>query len=81
MSTEPSGLKENLTKASAGLREGQVGKERLERQLHEAQKMEAIGRVAGRIADEFGTLFAVVGKQTGIMSSRPQQNAPQVIGR
>ncbi|MFY4730171.1 hypothetical protein, partial [Nitrospira sp. BLG_2] len=42
----------------------------------EAQKMEAIGRVTGRIAEEFGTLFAVVGKQTGIMLSHLQQNDP-----
>jgi two-component system cell cycle sensor histidine kinase/response regulator CckA len=38
--------------------------------------MEAIGRVTGRIAEEFGTLFAVVGKQTGIMLSHLQQNDP-----
>ncbi|MDF0674203.1 MAG: hypothetical protein P0120_07650 [Nitrospira sp.] len=38
--------------------------------------MEAIGRVAGRIADEFGTLFVVVGKQTGVMLSHMQQNDP-----
>ena len=70
------GLKDNLTKANADLCEGQVVRQGLERQLHEAQKMEAIGRVTARIAGEFGTLFAVVGKQTGVMLSRLQQNDP-----
>ncbi|MBX3329549.1 MAG: response regulator [Nitrospira sp.] len=70
------GLKDDLTKANADLREGQIVRQGLERQLHEAQKMEAIGRVTARIAGEFGTLFAVVGKQTGVMLSRLQQNDP-----
>lgn len=70
------GLKDDLTKANADLREGQVVRQGLERQLHEAQKMEAIGRVTARIAGEFGTLFAIVGKQTGVMLSRLQQNDP-----
>jgi hypothetical protein len=48
------GLKEDLTKANANLREGQVVRQGLERQLHEAQKMEAVGRVAAGIASEFG---------------------------
>ena len=69
-------LKDNLTKMNADLREGQVVRQGLERQLHDAQKMEAIGRIAAMIAGEFGTLFAVVGKQTGIMLSRLQQNDP-----
>lgn len=70
------GLKEHLMQANADLRAGQVARQGLERQLHEAQQMEAIGRVAARIAGEFGTLFAVVGKQTGVMLSRLQQNDP-----
>lgn len=70
------GLKENLTKANTDLCEVRVVRQSLERRLHEAQKMEAIGRVAARIAGEFGTLFAVVGKQTGVMLSRLQRNDP-----
>lgn len=69
-------LKDNLTKVNADLREGQVVRQGLERQLHDAQKMEAISRVVARIAGEFGMLFAVVGKQTGIIVSRLQQNDP-----
>ena len=70
------GLKDNLAKANVDLREGQVIRQGLERQLHEAQKMEAVGQVATRIACEFGTLFAVVGKHTGVMLSHLQQSDP-----
>ena len=69
-------LKEHLTKANVELREGEVARQGLERRLHEAQKMEAVGRVAARIASEFGALFTVIGKQTGIMLSRFQPNDP-----
>ena len=69
-------LKENLAKANADLREGHAARQGMERQLHEAQKMEAAGRVAARIAGEFGTLFAVIGKQTGVMLSHLRLNDP-----
>lgn len=69
-------LKEHLTKANVELREGQAARQGLERRLHEAQKMEAVGRVAAKIASEFGALFPVIGKQTGIMLSRFQPNDP-----
>jgi two-component system, cell cycle sensor histidine kinase and response regulator CckA len=42
-------LKEDLAKANVGLREGHVVRKGLERQLHEAQKMEAVGRVTASI--------------------------------
>lgn len=70
------GLKEDLTKANTNLREGQAVRQGLERQLHEAQKMETVGRVAARIANEFGALFSVIGKQTGVMLSRLQPDDP-----
>ncbi|MGQ0694596.1 MAG: ATP-binding protein [Nitrospiraceae bacterium] len=70
------GLKEDLTKANANLLEGQTVRQGLERQLQYAQKMEAVGRVAARIADEFGALFSVIGKQTGMMLSRLQPDDP-----
>jgi two-component system, cell cycle sensor histidine kinase and response regulator CckA len=69
-------LKEDLVKANVDLREGHVVRQGLERQLHEAQKMEAVGRVTARIAGEFGALFAVIGKQTGVMLSGLQPNDP-----
>ena len=70
------GLKEDLGKANSNLREGQAARQGLERQLQEAQKMEAVGRVAAGIASEFGTLFSVIGKQTGVMLSRLQPDDP-----
>ena len=76
LETRIKGLKDGLAKANAELREGQVVRQGLERQLHEVQKMEAVGRVAARIAGEFGALFAVIGKQTGVMLSRLQPNDP-----
>jgi signal transduction histidine kinase/CheY-like chemotaxis protein len=69
-------IKEDLTRANAELREGQIVRQGLERRLQEAQKMEAVGRVAARIAGEFGALFAGIGKQTGIMLSHFQANDP-----
>jgi signal transduction histidine kinase len=69
-------LKADLTRAQTDLREGQIARQGLERQLHEAQKIEAVGRVAARIATEFETLFSVIGKQTGVMLARLQQDDP-----
>jgi two-component system, cell cycle sensor histidine kinase and response regulator CckA len=69
-------LKDDLVKANADLLDGHVIRQGLERQLHDAQKMEAVGRVAARIAGEFGALFSVIGKQTGVMLSRLQANDP-----
>ncbi|MDH5318209.1 MAG: ATP-binding protein [Nitrospira sp.] len=69
-------LKEDLSKANSELREGQVARQGLERRLQDAQKMEAAGRVAARIAEEFGALFTVIGKHTGLMLSHFQPNDP-----
>ncbi|OQW32948.1 MAG: hypothetical protein A4E19_06255 [Nitrospira sp. SG-bin1] len=76
LETRIKGLKEDLSKTNTELREGQVVRQGLERQLHQAQKMEAVGRVAARIAGEFGALFAVIGKQTGLMLSHLQPSDP-----
>ncbi len=69
-------LKEDLSKANTELREGHVARQGLERRLQDAQKMEATGRVAARIAEEFGTLFSVIGKHTGLMLSHFQPSDP-----
>ncbi len=70
------GLREQLSRANAELRDGQVVRVGLERQLQETQKMEAVGRVAAGIAGEFGSLFSVIGRQTGIMLSRLEPSDP-----
>ncbi|HSA62581.1 MAG TPA: ATP-binding protein [Nitrospiraceae bacterium] len=76
LETRIKGLKEDLIKANVNLREGQAVRQGLERQLHEAQKMEMVGRVASGIAAEFGALFSVIGRHTGVMLSRLQPDDP-----
>lgn len=69
LETRVKALRDDLTRAKTELREGQVARQGLERRLHEAEKIEAVGRVAAKIAAEFGSLFTVIGKHTGIMLS------------
>lgn len=69
-------LRSDLSRTKTDLREGQLTRRGLERQLQEAQKLEAVGRVAARIAEEFGALFSTVGRQTGIMLMHLQQHDP-----
>jgi len=63
------GLKEDLWKANALVQHEKAEREGLERQLSEAQKMEAIGRMTSGLANEFSHLFSVIGKQTGVVLS------------
>ncbi|HEU4684276.1 MAG TPA: ATP-binding protein [Nitrospira sp.] len=70
------GLKEDLSKANAHVQQGQVERQGLERQLVEAQKMEAVARMTGGIANEFSHLFSVIGKQTGLVLSRLKPGDP-----
>jgi two-component system, cell cycle sensor histidine kinase and response regulator CckA len=63
------GLKEDLSKANALVQHEKSERQGLERQLVEAQKMEAIGRMTSGLADEFSHLFSVIGKQTGVVLS------------
>lgn len=63
------GLKEDLWKANALVQQEKAEREGLERQLSEAQKMEAIGRMTSGLANEFSHLFSVIGKQTGVVLS------------
>ena len=64
------GLKDDLSKANALVQQEQSERQGLERQLSEAQKMEAIGRITSGLANEFSHLFSVIGKQTGLVLSR-----------
>ena len=70
------GLKGDLSRANEHVRQEKKERQGLEQQLHEAQKMEAIGRIAGGIATELSHLVSVIGKQTGVVLSRLEANDP-----
>jgi len=70
------GLKDDLTQSQDKLQQGLAVRQSLERRLRDAQKMEAVGRMAAGIAKEFGDLFSVIGKQTGVMLAALPANDP-----
>jgi signal transduction histidine kinase/CheY-like chemotaxis protein len=70
------GLKGDLSRANEHVRQEKKERRGLEQQLHEAQKMEAIGRIAGGIANELSHLVSVIGKQTGVALSRLKSDDP-----
>ncbi|MCC6141425.1 MAG: response regulator [Nitrospira sp.] len=70
------GLNKDLTQSQDKLQQGQAARQGLERRLREAQKMEAVGRMASGIAKEFGELFSVIGKQTGVLLAQLPPNDP-----
>lgn len=70
------GLKDDLTQSQDKLQQGLAVRQGLERRLRDAQKMEAVGRMAAGIAKEFGELFSVIGKQTGVMLASLPSNDP-----
>jgi signal transduction histidine kinase len=70
------GLKGDLSRANEHVRQEKKEREGIEQQLHEAQKMEAIGRIAGGIANELSHLVSVIGRQTGVVLSRLKPDDP-----
>lgn len=70
------GLRGDLTQSNERLQQGLAVRQGLERRLRESQKMEAIGRMAAGIAKEFGELFSVIGKQTGVILAHSPPNDP-----
>ena len=70
------GLKGDLSRANEHVRQEKKERQGLEQQLHEAQKMEAIGRIAGGIANELSHLVSVIGRQTGVVLSRLEASDP-----
>ena len=70
------GLKGDLSRANEHVRQEKKEREGLEQQLYEAQKMEAIGRIAGGIANELSHLVSVIGRQTGVVLSRLKPDDP-----
>ncbi len=76
LETRVQGLKQGLSRANQEIRQGQVERTGLERQLREAQKFEAVGRLASRLAHEFNQVLAVIGSQTGVIVSRLKPGDP-----
>jgi len=76
LETRIRGLKDDLSKAQAQAHQNQLKQQDLERQLAEAQKMEAVGRITGGIANEFSRLCSVIGTQTGVVLSQLKQDHP-----
>jgi two-component system cell cycle sensor histidine kinase/response regulator CckA len=70
------GLKSDLSRANEHVRQEKKEREGIEQQLHEAQKMEAIGRIAGGIANELSHLVSVIGRQTGVVLSHLKPDDP-----
>lgn len=70
------GLKSDLSRANEHVRQEKKERQGLEQQLLEAQKMEAIGRIAGGIANELSHLVSVIGRQTGVVLSRLKSDDP-----
>ncbi len=70
------GLKGDLARANEHVRQEKKERQGLEQQLHEAQKMEAISRIAGGIAHELSHLVSVIGKQTGVALSSLKSDDP-----
>jgi signal transduction histidine kinase len=76
LETRVQGLKQGLSRANQEIRQGKVERTGLERQLREAQKFEAVGRLASRLAHEFNQMLAVIGAQTGAIVSKLKPDDP-----
>ncbi|MCI1280584.1 MAG: ATP-binding protein [Nitrospira sp.] len=76
LETRVQGLKQGLSRANQEIRQGVVERTGLERQLREAQKLEAVGRLASKLANEFNQVLAVIGNQTGVIGSKLKPDDP-----
>ncbi|MEW6248008.1 MAG: response regulator [Nitrospirota bacterium] len=70
------GLRAELSTVNETLRLGAVERTGLQRQLRDAQKLEAIGRIAGGLAQEFDHVLSVIGGRTGFLLSKLKLNDP-----
>jgi two-component system cell cycle sensor histidine kinase/response regulator CckA len=70
------GIKGDLSRANDHVRQEKKERQGLEQQLYDAQKMEAIGRIAEGVANELNHLVSVIGKQTGVVLSGLKPDDP-----
>ncbi len=64
-----------FTRMRTGLRKGKTDQERLEAQLRQAHKMEAVGRLAGGVAHDFNNLLTIIRGHSDLLLERPDNDS------